>query len=276
MGSFGGMSRLRTGYWRGIRDYLLREGADVHRRVQAIGVERSRIGTITVVYGQKTVGGSVVRTEHRVGISVTPGSSLEKLVQAYLMMGGNPLDVSMFMLPDRTLHISAATNSDDEDTFEEQYPYGGIVAPVTAHGPEDTTVDRGSLSEDSPIQSSDYSSYPGGKINLKKYQADRIGGQARLVWLDVHTTVSHTIHKARGWANQEIAEKLHLLEHKIIKLMDLREQLWNEYYFLLGQAWAGTIAIFDSTAMPNKLTDGQADLTFVDDEDDEGSILRAA
>jgi len=272
MGSFGGMSRLRTGYWRGIRDWLLREGVDVERRIQAIGVERNRIGTITVVYGQKGVGASVIRTESRRAFAVSPGSSLEKLVQAYVMMGGNPLDISMFMLPDRTVHISSAKDHNDVDVYEEVYPYGGVAAPVSAHGPEDTTMDRGSLPDGAPVQASDYSSYPGGKLNLKKYSAERIGGQARLVWLDVHTSTSHTIHKARRWANQEIAEKLHLLEHKIIKLMDLREQLWGEYYFELGQAWAGTIAAFDATAMPSKLIDGQ-DLSFVDDEDDSDSMF---
>ena len=268
MGSFGGMSRLRTGYWYGIRNYVLREGVDVGRRVASIGRERQRIGFITVTYAKKTLGnGSILRTEQRIAVSVTPDSSLEKLVQSYVMMGGNILDVSMFMCPDMTI-LKTLPVQGSETVVKQKYPYDGVVAPVTTTGPEATTVDRDRQAETTPVQASDYSAYPGGKLNLKKYQADRIGGQARLVWNLEHTEVSHTIHKLRGWCNQEIAEKLHLIEHRIIKLMDLREQLWNEYYYLLGQAWAGTLAIFDQTAMPNKLTDASVDLASTDEHAD--------
>lgn len=228
MGSFGGFTRIRSGYWIGIRSWLLNESIDIPRRVAHIQRERQRIGKIIVEYETKDSGdGNLIATENRISFSVTPNSSLEKLIKSYIIMGGNPMDISMFMYPNMTEIIGTGADDVGTDYLKRQeYPYDGKVSPISRKDNESSTYERSKT--DTEGKSYSFGVDAGGGLNVKKYQPPRVGKGARLIWNAEHTTMSAVMHDLRNWANQEIAEKLHLLEHKIIKLCDLEEQLENE------------------------------------------------
>ncbi|MEL7341123.1 MAG: hypothetical protein AAGM67_11595, partial [Bacteroidota bacterium] len=81
--------------------------------------------------------------------------------------------------------------------------------------------------------------YPGGYPGIKKYQPARLGG--RQPPNDTTNAVVDLMTRARRFSNQGIKEKRHELEHRIIKLMDLREQLEQERDDIVQQAWGGTL-----------------------------------
>ena len=264
MGTFGGMARMRTGYWAGIRKWLLYQAADISWRLKLIESEKALIGNIIVHYKKHPgIDGGTRCSEHRTGFQVTQSSSLEMLIASYISMGGNPMDISMFLRPDSTVVESAMDGQ--PPVLHEQYPYGGVAAPLSAQGPEETEARR--QGEDLPDNYSGgtFGNYPGGGLNLKKYQATRLG-QGRLIWTNTHTYISAAVNNLRGWANQEIAEKLHLIEHKIIKLCDLREQLINEKRFVLGTAWAGCHPALDSMYHNVTATGNAEGLTGIDED----------
>lgn len=240
MGTFGGMARIRSGYWMGIRTWLLKESVDIPKRVRYIKKEIKRIGKITVIYKAEEINGQIITTEERMGFQVTPGSSLEKLLKAYIITGGNPLDLSMFMYPETTQYDINGSPSEDKDNFFkiQQYPYDGMVSPVNRQNVESSEYKKSDLD----VQGDSYSfgNDAGGNLNISKYQPPRLGQGSRLVWTADHTVSSAIMHDLRNWCNQEIAEKLHLLEHKIIKLCDLEEQLRNEIT-LLTKAFGASI-----------------------------------
>ena len=102
--SFGWLGTFRQGSWQSFRTFVLNERRDVASRIRVIEAELLRIGEVTVLYGTtEEEDGSVTTTEERVGFSVSPGSSLAKLLQAYVALGGNPFDVSLFLTPDSTV-----------------------------------------------------------------------------------------------------------------------------------------------------------------------------
>ena len=242
MGSFGGFTRFRTGYWLGIREWLLREAVNIPHRIKSIQVERERFGYITVTYEAIETDTGKYRTEKRLNFSVTEGSSLEGLVMAYIMVGGNPYDISMFMHPNETKAIEVI--GDGEIKEVEKYPYGGLIAPVSRVHPNSSRHESNISKTEETIEELDWGSDAGGMLNVKKYQPARLvdkTGQPRLVWNKEHTIMADAMHKLRGWANQEIAEKLHLLEHKIIKLCDLSEQLEQEIE-TLTKAFGGAVS----------------------------------
>ena len=97
MASFSKMSFFPPGYFRAFSSWLLRERRDVASRINTLNAEIERIGFVQVEYRQiVNPDGSYAVTEERMGVSVTPNSTLEKLVQAYIANGGNPLDISPF------------------------------------------------------------------------------------------------------------------------------------------------------------------------------------
>lgn len=240
MGTFGGFTRIRSGYWVGIRTWLLKETMDIPKRIDYIEKERERIGRITVDYEVKDDGrGNFIATENRLAFTVTPNSSLEKLVKSYILMGGNPMDISMFMYPDTTkVYASGADDLGTDHLINQKYPYDGKVSPIQRKDSESSQYKRSDV--DTVGNDYSYGSDPGGGLNVKKYQPPRIDQGARLIWTQEHTIQSAVMHDLRNWANQEIAEKLHLLEHKIIKLCDLEEQLTEEIE-VLTKAFGETI-----------------------------------
>jgi len=221
----------------------------VAARASVINAEIIRIGLITVEY--RTVSdaeGNVTATEERTGFSVSEGSSLARLVQAYVANGGNPFNISGFLIPDTT----TTQSGQDGDLFVERYPGGGVVAPKPAaynnplpqidqkeksDSPENPTGDP---AEFSAPKKSGYEGYEGGYLNTDRYYPGRMGGRASRGSWDTNSLL-RMMADLRGWANQDIKNRLHNLEWRIIKLMDLREQLEHERDRVLTQAFGSVM-----------------------------------
>ncbi|MBD3260379.1 MAG: hypothetical protein GF334_01655, partial [Candidatus Altiarchaeales archaeon] len=187
-----------------MRTFALRERRDVAKRIAVIDSELSKIGHIVVGYKREEEEGSgkIRVSEERVSFMVSPGSSLEKLIQAYVANGGNPFDISHFFIPDE------ATVTVDEDTGEfnrnEIYPYGGLVWPYTSKTDEPTDT---------------FGPYQGGWLPILKYPPLRIGGRKN-TGTDEEVFVNY-IDTLRKPFSQEIREKIHDIESRILKLCDL-------------------------------------------------------
>lgn len=226
MSSFSRMSKFTPGYFRAISSWLLRNRRDVVSRVQVINNEIARIGFVRCHYeGIEDADGNVRRTEKRIGFAVSEGSSLAKLIQAYVALGGNPLDISSFMYPDTT---EVQVLPDESEIVTEAYPFGGVVAPKSAspENPVDDPNDTG------------YGSWQGGRSESALDYSARLGGRNDRGLYDSDSIVK-TMHKIRNWANQGIKERLQDMEWRIIKLADLREQLIQERDQVLRASFGG-------------------------------------
>jgi len=220
--SFGWLGKFRQGAWKSFRHFILQERRDIGDRIGIINTELARVGEIIVAYSrEEDADTGVFRvTEERIGFYVTRKSSLEKLVQAYIAQGGNPFDISHFFIPDRSL--VGGYDEAGQVQAADQYPYGGLVYPVS--------VEYGdSLDE--------YGSYPGGYALIRKYPPLRMAGRQDVD--DEAEPYRNYTHYARRWCEREIQEKRDELEHRIIKLCDLREQLLEERDELIVQAFGG-------------------------------------
>jgi PAS domain-containing protein len=221
MSTFGALSTFRVGYWYGIRGFLLNERRDVASRIAVIEAELARIGKVSVQY--KTVteeDGSVKATEERVSMMVEERTSLERLLQAYIAQGGNPFDVSHFFMPDETMEVDQ--DAGGNAVLASPYPQEGVAAP-----------------QNEEYHSFDYEASQGGWVPLLKYTPNRAGD--RTDRSSLAEPVTTYMIEARRWVGQEISEKLHNLEAKIIKLCDLREQLEQERD-LLKATHGGTLS----------------------------------
>jgi len=218
------MGVARQGSWKALRSFALQERRDIGRRLAVIRAELRRIGSITVIYRQEVDENTddVRVTEERVGFSVSKNSNLEKLVQAYVANGGNPLDVSQFFLPDRAVAISE--NSEGASTTGEEYPLGGVLYPKTAEPNE-------------PENS--FGAFSGGFIPLRKYIPGRIGSR-RDTDSDSEAFVNFMMY-LRKPINHEIRRKRNDIEARIVKQCDLREQLMRERDEILVQAFGGLV-----------------------------------
>ncbi len=203
MPSFTWTGYFREGQWKAFRRFILEERRDAAKRVLAIKSEIDRIGRIRIIYAPDGNGTRI--TEQRVGLQVDAGSSLEKLLSAYVAMGGNPYDISMFLTPEDAIPLN------DVEALPSQ-PGGGVATSVGM-----------SYSLAAGLTSSD--------TNLTKYKPSRAGGPRHLPEAQVGGLVS----RSRQWVLQEIQFKRNALEARIIKLCDLREQLLQEVEDI---AWA--------------------------------------
>lgn len=237
MATFSKMGVWPIGYFRAASAWLLRERRDVALRVAVISAELNRIGFVRVIYGTTQEGDSVKASEERIGFSVTRGSSLARLVQAYIANGGNPFDICGFLHPDQTL---VKVSPEGEMAFVQTYPGGGVVAPKSANYneplPELVTTDDGGTD----AEKSGYEDYEGGYPNSDRFYPARMGGRLNRGAWD-NNTVVRVMHEMRGWANQTIRERLQDMEWRIIKLSDLHEQLSHERDYVLVQAFGGTL-----------------------------------
>lgn len=229
MSSFAKMSKFPAGYFRAYSSWLLRNRRDVVSRVQVLTAEIARIGFVRCLYEKiEDPDGNVRRSEKRTGFAVTEGSSLARLVQAYIALGGNPLDISPLMYPDTTEVKDA--NEDTEAIVIEEYPFGGVIAPQSAdpESPLDDPTKSGYEATDAGRSPSslDYSRRQGGRMDRGAYDADAI---------------VKSMHTMRKWANQDIKERLQDMEWRIIKLADLREQLVHERDEVLVSAFGGAL-----------------------------------
>jgi len=201
MPAFAYKSRFREGQWRAFRRFMLEERRDASARYDVIKAEKERIGEVYILYGVETdnQGGRVV-TERRVGVEVSSAqSNIGKLLAAYVSLGGNPFDISMFLSPDSDVGTS------DGAEAEKRYmqPGGGILNPNNIKYSYDQSV----TSEDT---------------NLRKYRPSRSGGSGQSA---KDNEVATIMERDRRWISQEARYKRTRIEEHIIKLCDLREQL---------------------------------------------------
>lgn len=201
--SFGWLGTFRQGQWQAYRSFVLNERKDVGRRMAVIQAELGRIGSVTVLYGRTTdeATGAETVTERRVGFKVSQGTSLEKLIRAYVAQGGNPFDISLFLTPDATVLTEAAEDASEVQT----QPYGGVVFPKSGKYAPGVI-------------------YDGGFLVVKKYTPARTQGKMELQ----DDVLASAVDRSRRWVNQVVQERIHDLEARIIKLCDLREQLLIE------------------------------------------------
>lgn len=232
--SFNGLGTFRQGQWQQFRRFVLNERRDVLARIAVIKAELDRIGFIRVAYEATTDDENVTTvSEKRVGVFVNPtDSTLAKLVGAYTVMGGNPLDISMFIHPDKVFI------NDTLSYF--QYPSGGQVFPKS----------------EAPAYSGDV--FQQGMPSLETYNLSaRKGGRRNLEDSDMVLFMS----QAQRWVQQEIAHKRNNLEARILKLCDLREQLEAELDDLMranGDALLGMPMPFDPDRYDPVLTIAQS------------------
>lgn len=236
MASFSKMGRWPVGYFRAFSSWLLRNRKEVGRRVEVLTAEIERIGFIRILYRTKeNADGSRTVTEERIGFSVTPGSSLEGLLQAYIAHGGNPLDISPFWMPDETVVVDQ--DGEGNPILAPAYPHGGVVYLKSAT-PDEPRAKKTEDDEGNVIyESTGFEHYPGGDLPVARFYAARVGRRESQGDLNTVTLMRGM----RDWANQEIKTRLQDLEWRIIKLMDLREQLTQERDVTLQQAFGKSL-----------------------------------
>jgi len=195
--SFAWLGTFRQGQWRRYREFVLAERRDASARITTIQAELARIGNVTVTY-EVADNGQV--TEKRTGLLIDPPeSSLGKLMAAYTSLGGNPLDISMFLMPDQ-VQLTA-----DGETVETQ-PSRGVLYPLEGE------------------YKFDGDQFPQGAPSLQTFDWRRLGGRRSLDDRDVGDLVD----LSRRWISQSIKFKRNDIEARILKLCDLREQLVAE------------------------------------------------
>lgn len=229
--SFGWLGTFRQGSWQAFRKFVLEERRDVLARMKVIRAELARIGEVTVLFATEVDDdGNVTGTsEERLGFTVTPGSSLGKLIQVYTALGGNPFDISLFLTPDSAVAVDPA----DLGEATSGQPHEGVIYPRSG------AYSTGSI-------------YEGGFLVLKKYTPARVGGRKDMD----NSKFASRVDLARRWVNKEIRYKRNDLEARIIKLCDLREQLLHELE-QLEVAVAGFDDMFpdiDETRIDDELT----------------------
>ena len=229
MSSFSKMSIWPVGYFRATSSWLLRNRKGLAARISVINAEINRIGFVRVSYYTRLENGEAKATEFRRGFAVTRDSSLGRLCQAYVANGGNPLDISPFLHPDSTTFKEI--DADGNIKVSQDSPHGGVAAPRSA-----------AYNEPMPKEgvNSGYGADPGGWIEFDRDYTSRRGGQRSRANFDFSSVVK-TMHQLRGWANQEIKERLQDIEWRIIKLADLREQLIKERDEVLVEAFGGVL-----------------------------------
>lgn len=202
--SFNFLGTFREGSWRAFRHFVSEARRDVTLNLSTIEAEQKRIGSVFVFYKDDPAN-PTQKTEERLGMVVDMGSSLHKLMQAYIALGGNPFDISMFMRPE-----SAKAQTDQATgkvIYYEQYPYGGVASPQSKD-PSKNTLDKK------------------GTLPFHKYQQNKTGTRNHF-WSEAKEIVIAN-QQIREVFSQEIKIRRNELEAKIIKLCDLHEQLENE------------------------------------------------
>ena len=204
-----------------LRQFLLQELRNVDSRALQIDVEMARIGNVNVIW--KTDGNGNA-TEQRIGIFIrNANSSIGKLMRAYIAQGGNPFDVSMYLDPEEGKQYVDDANGNL--VLHYKAPYGGVVTVKT---------------REMPTSGFD----AGGELIWHKNERLRIGKSNAQ---DRAEPVAEQIASARHWANSAIRQKRSDLEFRIMKLLDLREQLLNERRFVLGQSVAEMVTSYKLT-----------------------------
>lgn len=243
---FNYLGTMRAAQWKCFRDFSLNERRTVAPRLRVIEAELRRIGRITVKYETvrqtiQTANGAeqevVTVNEKRVGFIVSHGSSLEKLIQAYVAQGGNPMGISLWLQPDEIQFTTGAVDPIEslDNNRNEQFndnnvpstppdqPYYGVIAPKStdSYGPGGR--------------------YPGGLPTFIR-DPQTIAGRY-FEESDANTKIATRLDYGRRWMRQSVME-LAALEHKIMKLMDLKECLMQERDSIVQQAVGGSVQDF--------------------------------
>lgn len=217
--AFNWLGTFRTGAWKVYREFIVQEQRDLLNQINVINAELNRIGKITIIYktidtsARKDINVISSKSEERLGFLVTPpSSSIGKLLQAYIAFGGNPFDMSLFLLPDIGSEATSAFEAvfDEEGSlvgFRENQPYGGLVWPA-----ETDTAEVGVST--------------GGWLPFWRYPPRKFG--SLLDYSKENSEMGQWIEPSRNWTDQAIRHKRDNLENQILKLMDLREQLLIE------------------------------------------------
>lgn len=239
--SFGFLGSFRQTQWRSFRQFILNERRAVDSKLAVINAELERIGEVVVLYSESRrlteTGGDIEAvnavSERRTGFFVPEGTSLHKLIQVYIALGGNPCDISLFLTPDRVLWESDLDPEDDPDLDpnvsinDEQVPGAsseqpgfGVVAPES----DNRSVGGGDK---------------GGWLRWGRYPIRRVGRFINISEADQQ--IAYRVDLARRWANPSIQHRRNNIEARIVKLMDLREQLQQERDDILMQAVGGSV-----------------------------------
>lgn len=214
--SFGWNLMFRKGSWDEFRRFALLQRKNVPSRVLMIDRELRKIGKIRISYQREDPANPLSKmTERRIGIDVSEGSSLSKLLKSYIAQGGNPFDISMFLYPDSYEFV--------DEQLKENQPYGGVIYPT-------------SRSDDRIFSGTDTS----GWLNLWKYTPRKTGNKTSY-WSTYGSVIGTKVESSREWITQEIKELRNDLESKILKLCDLREQLIHEKEEILVSAIGDTV-----------------------------------
>ena len=241
--SFSYLGVFRQTQWKFFRSFVLRERQAVDPRLAVIEAELRRIGSITITYRATTTvarndDGSFENvpkvTEQREGLNVSAGSSLEKLLMAYIANGGNPTDISLFLQPD-TVFFDGGTDPEDNPDDDPS----AAATDVSVPGVTDLQPYYGIVSLES---TSGYGVGGRNPMGLSTFSRDpnrRIGRDIDIS--DAAASIVIKMDYARRWTMQSIQEKRNLMEQRIIKLMDLREQLMEERDEILVQSIGGTV-----------------------------------
>lgn len=214
--SFRWLGFTRRGSYTAFRKFILEERRDIKSRIDSIDRQIYFLGEVLVTYDTNEDGESIQKPK-KFEVLGDKGS-IAKLVKAYISLGGNPLDISMFLNPmDTRIHKT------DESIFFEETAMGGVVAPMSG--------------------SPDQYAYTGGYYEWESDPKWNLGNAEltpeRTYW------AMETFLKSRKWTEKEIRNKRNKLEEKIIKLCDLAEQLQKEKDMLLEK-----IESFDDTLHP--------------------------
>lgn len=228
MSTFSKMAVWPVGHFRRACSWLLKNRREVGGRVNLIMAEMRRIGFVRVLYDEtEEADGTIKANENPVGFTVSASSSLERLVRAYIAVGGNPLDVSMFLQPDST---GALQITDDGDTVVRwTQPQEGVAAPQSVDYNSPVGATNAYTGE---VDDTGYGEYRGGYIKLHGYYPARQKGRITRGQFDSEMVV-RTMDVLRSWTNQTIQTRLHEIEWNIIKMEDMREQLNLEIRTLL-------------------------------------------
>lgn len=220
--SFNFMGYYRVGSYKVLRSFVLHELRSARQRIRTLDAELIRIGNIAVLYkkvpsGSETTGDTA--SEERVGLSVTPDSSICRLVQAYIAQGGNPYDISMFLDPESSDWVDVTDEDAAEDAesiiVEDQaQPYGGVLFPMSRMETDYRSGGLGTLDS-------------GGMLTSLKNPKMRLANKPveNRPNYDITRRTQYILRKPY---RQAMRDKRNNLEYRILKLMDLREQLEHE------------------------------------------------
>ena len=220
--SFNWTMLFREGSWIEFRNFALKQRQNVQLRLDTIQYELARIGSVSITY-QRDPNNELRMTERRLGINVKKGTSLGKLLQAYVARGGNFFDISMFLKPDSYGVVEQEGADGTINTIKDMQPYTGVLSPSSG----DAISDRVDIT---------------GDLDVWRDPARKLGDKGTLWDEDSTKLVGDRIIASRSWIQQEIKELRNELEARIIKLCDLREQLLIERNEIILSAIGGTVA----------------------------------